>query len=214
MSAAAAAGPVFGERFELISRYVDILASRGIDWGLIGPREADRLWERHVLNSAALTQLVGRGARVIDIGSGAGLPGIPLAIARLDLSVVLLEPLLRRATFLTEVVEELGLAGRVDVIRGRAEDQRGLFDVVTARAVAPLAKLIGWTKHLLAPSGELLALKGSSATEEVAAASELLDCLGMSAEVLEVRAAPGLEATHVVRVRRVGVSRDTATVGR
>lgn len=150
-----------------ISRYVDILANRGIEWGLIGPREADRLWDRHVLNSAAMAELPAAGARVLDVGSGAGLPGIPLAIARPDLSVVLLEPLLRRYNFLVEAVAELELGDRVEVRRGRAEDLRESFEVVTARAVAPLGRLVGWTQQLFVPDGELLALKGSSAADEV-----------------------------------------------
>ena len=113
---------VFGDGLEVITRYVDILANRGIDWGLLGPREADRLWDRHVLNSVAVASLIPAEASVVDVGSGAGLPGIPLAIARPDLSVVLLESLLRRVTFLADVVAELGLGDRVRVVRGRAEE--------------------------------------------------------------------------------------------
>lgn len=194
---------VFGQNDESITRYVDILASRGIDWGLIGPREADKLWDRHVLNSVALVGLVGQGARVVDVGSGAGLPGIPLAIARPDLSITLLEPLLRRFTFLTEVVEELGLLDRVTVLRGRAEDLRSSFDVVTARAVAPLGKLVGWTRHLITPNGELLALKGESAAEEIRDAASVLRDAGFSAQLLTVQVVAGMGTTHVVRVRPV-----------
>ena len=202
-----AAAAVFGDQVEIISRYVDILISRGIDWGLLGPREADRIWERHILNSAALASLPPIGARVADVGSGAGLPGIPLAIARPDLSVVLMEPLLRRSRFLAEAVEELGLGARVSVARVRAEDVDDHFDIVTARAVAPLGKLVGWTRLLFEPSGELLAMKGSSAQAEMADAAEALRKGGLSAEVLEVRVAVDLEPTTIVRVRRAGVSR-------
>lgn len=203
------ADQVFGDGLESIQQYVDILARRGIDWGLIGPRGADRLWDRHVLNSAALMQVVPPEVRVLDVGSGAGLPGIPLAIARPDLSLVLLEPLLRRANFLTEVVDELGLGDRVEVVRGRAEEYDGSFEVVTARAVAPLEKLIGWTQKLFLPAGELLALKGATAADEVAAAAGVLRKRKLTAEVIEVAAATDLEPTYVVRVHSASVSRET-----
>ncbi len=121
MSAEAGAG-VFGPEREVINRYVDILANRGIEWGLIGPREGDRLWERHILNSVAGAALFPSGASVLDVGSGAGLPGIPLAILRPDLRLTLLDSLLRRTSFLELAVSELGLGGRVQVVRGRAED--------------------------------------------------------------------------------------------
>lgn len=129
---------VFGDSYPLAEQYVDILASRGVDWGLIGPREVDRLWSRHVLNSLAIAPLIGTGATVLDVGSGAGLPGLPLAIHRPDLSITLLEPLLRRANFLTQAVAELGLDERVSVVRGRAEEYRGRHRVVTARASSTL----------------------------------------------------------------------------
>lgn len=202
MAVPAAAEGLFGSAVMQISRYVDILANRGIEWGLIGPREADRLWDRHVLNSAAMAKLPAVGARVLDVGSGAGLPGIPLAIARPDLSVVLLEPLLRRYNFLVEAVAELELGDRVEVRRGRAEDLRESFDVVTARAVAPLGRLVGWTQQLFVPDGELLALKGSSASDEVREAGAQLRQAGLSAEVLELQLAPEVATTYVVRVRR------------
>src|SRR5919202_3232006 len=133
-----AAAEVFGDRLDQASRYVDILLNRGIEWGLVGPREGPRLWERHILNSAALSDLVPQGSSVADVGSGAGLPGIPLAILRPDLRVDLVEPLLRRVTFLTQAVDELGITDRVTVVRARAEDHRGAYDVVVARALAPL----------------------------------------------------------------------------
>ncbi len=167
---AVAAEAVFGDRYALAERYVGLLAGPGVSRGLIGPREAGRLWERHLLNSAVLGELVPEGCRVLDVGSGAGLPGIPLALARPDLAIVLLEPMSRRVAWLQEVVAELGLA--VSVYRGRAEDPRvrdelGGNDVVTARAVAPLGRLAGWCLPLVASGGHLLAVKGASADEEV-----------------------------------------------
>lgn len=195
-----AAESLFGDHYALISRYVDILGSRGIEWGLIGPREADRLWDRHVLNSVALAELVSEGLSVADVGSGAGLPGLPLAILRPDLDVTLIEPLLRRHTFLTEVVTELGLEDRVMVVRSRAEDHRGQFDVVTARAVAPLTKLITWCAPLKRHEGQILALKGSSAQDEIAAAGQQLRHHRLKAEILSARALPSAEPTTVVRL--------------
>ncbi|QDP94751.1 16S rRNA (guanine(527)-N(7))-methyltransferase RsmG [Microlunatus elymi] len=187
--------------FDQISQYVDILRNRGIAWGLIGPRETDRLWDRHVLNSVAMADLIPEGSTLVDVGSGAGLPGVPLAIGRPDLRVTLLEPLLRRFNFLTQAVEELGLAERISVVRARAEDHDGRFDVVTARAVAPLPRLLTWCLPLMAGNGELLALKGSSAAGEIDQASSMLAKRRLSAEVLSVRAHPQAEATQVVRVR-------------
>lgn len=182
-------------------RYVDILLNQGIDWGLLGPKEAARVWSRHVLNCAALAPLIGPGSRVCDVGSGAGLPGIPLALARPDLRVTLLEPLQRRAEFLTMTVDALALGPRVTVVRGRAEEHAGRYDVVTARAVAPLVRLVGWCAPLLAPGGTLLALKGESAEQEVLDARTLLRRRRLSAEVLPLRVAEGLPETRVVRIR-------------
>ena len=143
--------------------------------GLIGPREAPRLWERHLLNCAVLTELLPRDATVCDIGSGAGLPGLVVAIARPDLRVTLVEPLLRRTTFLEEVVADLGLAS-VEVVRGRADALHGKrqFDVVTSRAVAPLERLLTWSMPLVAPTGALVAMKGSSIPDEIEAAAGVL----------------------------------------
>jgi 16S rRNA (guanine527-N7)-methyltransferase len=165
----AVASRVFGDRLSLAARYAAILAGAGVVRGLIGPREAPRLWERHLLNCAVVGELLPDGGRVLDVGSGAGLPGIVLAVARPDLEVTLLEPLARRANFLDEVVEELGLS-RVTVIRGRAEEHAGRlqFPTVTARAVAPLDRLARWCLPLLEPGGRLLAMKGASAAEELA----------------------------------------------
>jgi 16S rRNA (guanine527-N7)-methyltransferase len=167
------------DRLEVAERYAELLATEGVVRGLIGPREGSRLWERHLLNCAVLGELVPQGSSVCDIGSGAGLPGLVLAIARPDLSVTLVEPLLRRTTFLDEVVAELGVTG-VEVHRGRADSLHGTrtFDVVTSRAVAPLDRLLAWSMPLVAPSGALVAMKGSSADEEVAAAGEVLRRLG------------------------------------
>lgn len=199
---AGVATQVFGEQFEVARRYRDALATQGIEWGLIGPREVDRLWERHLLNSVAFADLIAEGSEVVDVGSGAGLPGIPLAILRPDLRVTLLEPLLRRYNFLAQVVDNLGIDDRVGVERGRAEDFDGSFDVVTCRAVAPLAKLLPWVLGLLGDQGEVLALKGSSAADEVRAVAKFLEKNRLQAQVLEVRAHPQAEVTTVVRVRR------------
>ena len=175
-SVPAAARRVFtSDRLDLAVRYTDLLATEGVVRGLIGPREAPRLWERHILNSAVLAEVVPDGASVCDIGTGAGLPGIVLAIARPDIRVTLVEPLLRRTTFLDEVVAELGL-DQVRVVRGRAEDLHGqeTFDVVTSRAVAPLERLLGWSMPLVAPTGALVAMKGQSIHEEIASAADFL----------------------------------------
>ncbi|MFE3542046.1 16S rRNA (guanine(527)-N(7))-methyltransferase RsmG [Nocardia sp. NPDC059177] len=166
----AAAARVFGDRLDLARRYCAALATAGVERGLIGPREVPRLWERHILNCAVIGELIEEGASVVDIGSGAGLPGIPLAIARPDLRITLVEPLLRRTVFLSEFIEEAGL--EVRVVRGRAEQsgvikEAGGADVVTSRAVAPLAKLAHWSLPLLRDHGRMLALKGTSAAEEL-----------------------------------------------
>ena len=191
---------VYESAYKSIERYVDIVADRGISWGLLGSREADRLWERHILNCAAIADLVPEGAGVIDVGSGAGLPGIPLAVLRPDISMVLLEPLLRRANFLTSVVAELDLGNRVEVVRSRAEDHHARYDIVTSRALAPLDRLIRWSAPLLAPSGMILALKGANAVNEVSSMSEELKKRGLEAEVLSVRAHPLSSDAIVVRV--------------
>lgn len=160
---------MFASRLPLAERYAGWLADAGVVRGLIGPREVPRLWERHLLNCAVVADAIPDGASVADIGSGAGLPGLVLAIRRPDLQVTLVEPLLRRTTFLDEVVADLAL-DRVEVVRGRAEELHGdrVFDVVTSRAVAPLEKLLGWCLPLCGPAGVVLAMKGSSAAEEVA----------------------------------------------
>jgi len=168
---------VFGDRLPLAERYVDLLASAGVERGLIGPREVPRLWERPVLNCAVVVPRVPVEASVADVGSGAGLPGLVWAIARPDLTITLIEPLLRRTVFLEEAVEALGL-DRVRLLRSRAEDVDELFDVVTARAVAPLERLAGWCLPLVRPGGVLLALKGRTAEEEVASSRVALHKMG------------------------------------
>lgn len=167
---APAAAAVFGPRLAIAERYAAVLAGPGVEWGLLGPREVPRLWERHLLNCAAIGLLLEPGERIVDIGSGAGLPGIPLAIARPDLDVALLEPLLRRSEFLKQVVAELGLA--VEVVRGRAEEpwvreRLGERDAAVSRAVAALDKLTRWSMPLVRPGGRMIALKGERATEEL-----------------------------------------------
>jgi 16S rRNA (guanine527-N7)-methyltransferase len=169
-SVVAAASDMFGPRLDIAKRYAALLATAGVERGLLGPREVDRIWERHILNSAAVGELLSQADRVVDIGSGAGLPGIPLAIARPDLQVVLLEPLLRRSEFLKEAVADLGLA--VEVVRGRAEeswvrDQFGERDAAVSRAVAALDKLTKWSMPLLRPGGRMIAIKGERAPDEV-----------------------------------------------
>jgi 16S rRNA (guanine527-N7)-methyltransferase len=191
---------LYGVQFPLLSRYVDILASTGVTWGLLGPREAERLWDRHILNSAALNRLITANGTVADAGSGAGLPGIPLALLRPDLRVTLIEPLLRRSIFLTQTVEELGMADRIEVVRSRAEDHRQTYDAVVARALAPLDRLIGWCNPLRAPGGVILALKGSSAADELAAAKYELEAAQVDAEVLTIRAHPDAEPATVIRL--------------
>jgi 16S rRNA (guanine527-N7)-methyltransferase len=170
-SAPPAALSVFGDRAMTAARYAELLAGAGVERGLIGPREADRLWERHLLNSAAVGELVPEGARVVDAGSGAGLPGIPLSLARPDLEVTLVEPMLRRTEYLREVIGRLDL--RIEVIRGRVEEPAvaariGEVDAVVCRAVASLDKLIEWCLPVVVRGGRLLAIKGERAEEEVA----------------------------------------------
>jgi len=165
-----AASTVFGDRLDLARQYAAALATAGVERGLIGPREISRLWDRHLLNCAVVAELIAEGSSVVDIGSGAGLPGIPLAIARPDLRVTLVEPLLRRTVFLREFIETAGL--EITVVRGRAEQsgvihEAGGADVVTSRAVAPLAKLAQWCLPLVHEHGRMLALKGASASEEL-----------------------------------------------
>jgi 16S rRNA (guanine527-N7)-methyltransferase len=194
---------VFGDALPVAERYAAFLADAGVERGLIGPREVDRLWERHLINCAVVSEAIAQDAQVVDIGSGAGLPGIVLAIVRPDLRITLLEPLLRRTNFLTEVVELLGL-DHVTVVRGRAEEVMGTLQpvhVVTARAVAPLDRLAAWGIPLLRPYGEMLALKGDTAEEELKSAATALSKLGaVSTSVLHVGEGVVDPLSTVVRV--------------
>ena len=200
---AVAAERIFGDRLDLAKRYVEHLATSGIERGLIGPREVPRLWSRHVLNCAVVADLIGDGVKVADVGSGAGLPGLCLAIARPDLYVTLIEPLERRVTWLEEVVMDLGLSN-VEIIRARAEAAIGKVEcsVVTARAVSALNTLAPLTIPLLGGEGELLAIKGRSAEEEIAKAAKVLKKLGgIHTEVLVAGQDILEEPTTVVRVK-------------
>ena len=183
-----AAAAVFAAALPGLERYAAMLAGPGTERGLLGPREVPRLWERHLLNCAGLSDLVADGEVVLDLGSGAGLPGIVLALQRPEVQVVLVESLQRRATFLTECVEELGLRNTL-VRRARAEElHRKLeVDVVTARAVAPVDRLAGWALPLLRDHGRLLAMKGEQAAAELEVARPTLARLGaVSSSVVEV----------------------------
>ena len=204
----AAAAVVFGARIGLAQQYVNSLASDGVLRGLIGPREAGRLWTRHILNSAVVGVLLAAGQRIVDIGSGAGLPGVPLAISRPDCEFVLVEPLERRSVYLTEMVAALELTN-CRVVRARADeviDECGGADVVTSRAVAPLAKLASWSAPLLRVGGELLALKGSSAAEEIARDRAAVTATGL-VDLAVVSAGAGLiePVTSVIRGIRIAV---------
>jgi 16S rRNA (guanine527-N7)-methyltransferase len=172
---------VFSDALPVAERYAALLAGEGTVRGLIGPREVPRLWERHLLNCALVTELVGPDHTVCDVGSGAGLPGVVMALRRPDLQVTLVEPLLRRTAFLEEVVAALGLTN-VEVVRGRAESLHGvrLFDVVTSRAVAPMDRLSRWSLPLVRSGGLFLAMKGSSVQAEVDAAGGVIGAEGGS----------------------------------
>lgn len=190
------------EQLPLLERYAGWLADAGTVRGLIGPREVPRLWDRHLLNCGVLAELLPPSATVADVGSGAGLPGLVVAIARPDLRVTLIEPLLRRTAFLSEVVDDLGL-GNVEVIRGRADALHGArsFDVVTSRAVAALPRLLEWSMPLVSPTGALVAMKGSSAADEVAEASATLAAWGCATPEIVVLGEGTLSSTTVaVRV--------------
>ncbi|WBB94486.1 16S rRNA (guanine(527)-N(7))-methyltransferase RsmG [Verrucosispora sp. WMMC514] len=210
---AEAARRLFGVRLDVAAGYAELLATDGVVRGLIGPREAPRIWDRHLLNCATVAELVPPHASVLDVGSGAGLPGLVLAIARPDLAVTLIEPLARRTAFLEEAVEALGLTDSVRVFRGRAEEAVGRADavpgeVVTARAVAPLDRLASWCLPLTRVGGRLLALKGVSAAEEIAEHAEAVHRLGGGRPVLhrcgEGVVDPPTTVVEIVRERAVG----------
>jgi 16S rRNA (guanine527-N7)-methyltransferase len=193
---------VFGDAAGKAEHYANLLAGVGVERGLIGPNEVPRIWERHLLNSAVVAELVPEPSSLVDLGSGAGLPGIVLAMVLRDSEVVLLEPTLRRATFLEECVAELGLAN-ARVVRARAEQMAGelAVDVVTARAVAPLDRLAALAVGLLKPGGILLAVKGAMASVEVREAEAALGRLGLrDAEVLVAGSGKVDPAATVVRL--------------
>ncbi|GAB3441419.1 hypothetical protein GCM10027517_17400 [Phycicoccus ginsengisoli] len=194
-----AAARLFGGRLDLARRFAAILADTGVTHGLIGPREVPILWERHVLNCAVVHEAFPEGAAIADVGSGAGLPGLALAIVRPDLRLHLVEPLLRRTTWLEDAVRQLGLTN-VTVTRARAEELHGILRVpcATARAVARIDKLARWTFPLLEPGGELVALKGSSAADELAAQEPVLRRLGMTAGRIETYGSGTVEPETVV----------------
>lgn len=198
----AAATVVFGERLNVAQAFVGHLASSGIERGLLGPREVPRLWGRHVLNCAVVAELMSQDASVVDVGSGAGLPGLAIAIARPDLRLELVEPLERRVTWLNEVIDDLGLSN-VTVHRARAEQVIGEVegDYVTARAVSALSTLVGWTLPLTKPGGQVLAIKGRSAAEEIEKARKLIRKLGGGTAEIVTAGEPVLaEPTTVVRI--------------
>ena len=193
---------VFKDRLPLAEKYHELLATDGSTRGFIGPREVPRLWERHLINCAVIGDVMDEGATVVDVGSGAGLPGIPLAIARPDLQIALIEPLLKRSVFLQEVIDKLEL-DNVTVIRGRAEEgpiKKAVAgaDIVTSRAVAPLGKLAKWSLPLVRRGGEMIAMKGESVHEELARdAADIKKAGGGKAEVEVVR------GTTIIRIPRV-----------
>jgi 16S rRNA (guanine527-N7)-methyltransferase len=207
---------MFGERLPDARAYARLLATDGVIRGLIGPREAPRIWDRHLLNSAAVAELIPAGARVVDVGSGAGLPGLVLALSRPDVSMILVEPLARRAAFLVEAVERLALVDSVTVLRARAEEvaaQPGgppLADIVTARAVAPLDRLVAWCLPLAVVGGRVLALKGSSAGDEVAQHRRAVERAGGGEPVIRQCGVglidPPTTVVEVVRQREVPVA--------
>ena len=182
-------GRYFPERQEEIRAFAQFLTSAGIERGLIGPREGERIWERHIFNCLPVTQLLPQNASLFDIGSGAGLPGIVIALARPDLKVTLIEPLERRVEFLKEATEGLG----IDVIRGRAQDVKKSADYVTARAVAPLEKLKKISWHMVKTGGALLAMKGESAATEM---------VGVKNAVLHEIELEGIGLGRIVELRK------------
>jgi len=201
-----AATPIFGDRIRVAMRYAELLATAGVEWGLLGPREVERIWERHLLNCAAVAELVDSGERIVDIGSGAGLPGLPMVIAKPGLRIVLVESLMRRTEFLKMVITELDL--EAEVVRGRAEDADvrqavGNADAVTSRAVASLDKLTRWSLPMLRAGGRLLAIKGERAPDEVVEHRRVMSKLGAAdVRVVECGVSYLSPPTTVVVARR------------
>lgn len=202
--ASATAKSTWPNEYPQLERYHHWLITAGVERGLVGPREIERMWDRHINNSAVVGEAVPVNATVIDVGSGAGLPGIPLAIVRPDLHVTLIEPLARRVEFLEEVIADLNLTARVSVIRGRSEDIKYVqADVVTGRAVAGLSKLLTWTWHLVKPGGQVLTIKGAQAQTEIEEARSWLRKKNLQATVLSVGDGVVNPPTTLVRVMAV-----------
>ena len=203
-----AAASAFGDRLALAERYAELLCGQGVVRGLIGPREPGRIWTRHLLNSAALASFLAEGATVTDLGSGAGLPGIPLALARPDLTMTLLEPQSRRMRFLELVRAELDL--ELTLVQARAEDGPSGADIVVARAVAPLPRLLELAIPLLRPGGTLLAHKGARA------AAELAEARGILAEVspLDVSVHPLGSVDEEATIVRIVLGDEALPLGR
>ena len=194
---------VFGERIDIAREYAAALVRDSDVLGLLGPREMPRLWSRHILNSAVVAELVPPGKTVCDVGSGAGLPGIPMAIVLPDTRFTLIEPMERRSEWLISVVEELGLRN-VEVVRARAEEVGEVFDIATARALSALPKLLRMCIPLVRHGGEILALKGSKAAEEIEEAKRIQKKLGVESFKIEFAGAGLLsEPTLVVRTKLV-----------
>lgn len=191
----------FADAFPTVRAFAELLADQGVLRGLIGPREVPRLWERHLLNSAALQPYLPPGV-LADVGSGAGLPGLVLAAMEPERRVVLVEPMERRTEWLLEAARAIGV-DNVTVVRGRAEEvaESVQADVVTARAVASIDKLVKWCAPLLSPGGQLVLLKGRSAPEELERAKYVLRKHALTGEVLTAQPLPGVEPTTVVRLR-------------
>jgi len=192
----------FPKSTEKATAYGQILATRAIEWGLIGPKEGDRIWDRHIANCLPITKVIPEGVSLIDIGSGAGLPGIVIALARPDLKVTLLEPLARRFDFLNGVAAELGLD--VAIHRGKAEAEKGGFDIVTGRAVAPLSKFVEMTWHLVKPGGAILAMKGASASQEIEALKSKKAPANLQKIELHEVTLGELELSRIVELRKAG----------
>ncbi len=193
-----------GTAYPAVTRFATLLEEQGVLRGLIGPREVPRLWDRHLLNSAAVAPYLPAEGVLVDVGTGAGLPGVVLACMRPDLHTVLLEPMERRVQWLREVVEALGLTG-AEVVRGRAGEVSlpDRASAVTARAVAALDRLAEWTLPMLGVGGTLLAMKGDRAAEEIAAAEDAVRRLGGgAAELLDAAVLPGVTRTSVVRITK------------
>ena len=204
LGASEAVRAYFGDAYDGIAHYAALLRDQGELRGLIGPREVPRIWDRHILNSAAVVPYLPESGSVMDIGSGAGLPGVVIAVMRPQLEVILVEPMERRTTWLSEVVGELGLTN-VQVKRGRAEEYHGALEVdaVTARAVAALSKLVRMSMPLVRVGGEMVILKGRTVDDEVEPARKLLRKYGSGEpEILEGTTVDGAESTTIVRVHR------------